>query len=123
MNAFHSFFQLFIRFRYPVSTPEDVATDLGLEVSNDLTFEEFMSYLVDPSHRPSNLIRYMPREKAESMFQTALRKERFNQNSLFCYYFNGNWMEFMLQFDEQSRLRRLYIRHKALKQKYEIPIS
>ncbi len=63
------------------------------------------------------------REEAEDVFRTALRKERFSQNSLFSYHFNGGWMEFMLQFDEQSRLRRIYIQHKDLKCKYELPIT
>jgi hypothetical protein len=123
MNKFNFLFRFLIRFRYPVSTPEDVATDLGMNISNHLTFEEFMNRLTNPLYRPTKLIRFMPRDQAESLFQTALRKEKFNQNSLFSYYFNGGWMEFVLHFDGQSRLRRLYIRHKDLKQKHEIPIS
>ncbi len=115
--------RLLTRFRYPVSLPEEVAADLGLNISNALTFEEFITSLTNPSHRPTKLMRFMPRAQADGMFQTALRKELFKQNSLFSYHFNGGWMEFMLQFDEQSRLRRLYIQHKDLKQKYEIPIS
>lgn len=120
---FKSFLNLFVRFRYPVSMPEDVASDLGLNISNFLSFEEFMLQLTDPLHRPSKLTRFMSRDQAEEIFQSALRKERFKQNSLFSYHFNGNWMEFVLHFDEQSRLRRLYILHKDLKQKHEIPIS
>ncbi len=65
----------------------------------------------------------MPREQAEDMFRLAIRKEKFQQNSLFSYHFKGGWVEFVLQFDEQARLRRLYTRHKDLKQKCEIPIS
>jgi hypothetical protein len=115
--------QLFVRFRYPISTPEDVATDLGLNLSNFLTFQEFISHLTNPHHRPTKLSRFMPRDQAEKNFRLALRKEKFQSNSLFSYHFNGGWMEFMLHFDENARLRRLYIRHKDLKQKYEIPIS
>lgn len=103
--------------------PEDVAADLGLDISNALTFKEFIRCLTDPIHRPRKLIRFMPRDQAEEIFHYALRKERFQQNSLFSYHFKGGWMEFILQFDEQSRLRRLYIRHKDLKQKHEIGIS
>lgn len=123
MKIFRPFIHLFIRFRYPVSMPEDVAADLGLDISNSLSFKEFIHFLTDPSHRPSKLTRFMPREQAEDIFRLALRKERFQQNSLFSYHFKGGWMEFILQFDEQSRLRRLYIRHKDLKQKHEIGIS
>src|ERR1700722_2918719 len=94
--------RLFIRFRYPVSTPEDVAADLGLDISNSLTFPQFILFLTDPSHRPRKLIRFMPREDAEEIFHSALRKERFQQNSLFSYHFKGGWMEFILQFDDKA---------------------
>lgn len=123
MKFFESFFRLLVRFRYPVSLPEDVARDLGLNLSNFITFPELIKHLIHPGHRPSRLMKLMPREQAESLFQAALRKERFQHNTLFSYHFNGSWLEFVLQFDDQSHLRRLYIRHKDLKQKYEIPIS
>lgn len=112
-----------IRFRYPLSMPEDVAKDLGLDISNFLSFPEFVKFLTNPYIRPAKLTKFMPRKEAEEIFRKALRKEKFSQNSLFCYHFNGGWMEFMLQFDEQSRLRRMYIHHKDLKQKYEIQIG
>ena len=115
--------RLFIRLRYPVSMPEDLAQDLGLDISNFLTFSQLIAYLTDPSHRPTTLVRWMPRQEAERIFRSAVRKEIFPQNSLFSYHFKGGWMEFMLQFDEQSRLRRLYILHRALKHKHEIPIA
>lgn len=123
MKILKPFFRLFVRFRYPVSMPEDVAADLGLNISNSLSFQEFIHCLTDPCHRPTKLTRFMPRDQAEDIFRLALRKERFQQNSLFSYHFKNGWMEFILQFDEQSRLRRLYIRHKDLKQKHEIGIS
>lgn len=122
-SFFKSFLHLFVRFRYPVSLPEDVAGDLGLNVSNSLSFQEFINHLINPHHSPSKLTRFMARDQAEDAFRSALRKERFQQHSLISYHFNGNWMEFVLHFDEQSRLRRLYISHKDLKQKHEIPIS
>ena len=121
-NILKPFVHLFCRFRYPVSMPEDIA-DLGLKISNSLTFQEFIGFLTNPHHSPTKLIRFMPREQAEDMFRLALRKEKFKQNSLFSYHFKGGWVEFFLHFDEQSRLRRLYIRHKDIKQKCEIPIS
>lgn len=67
----------------------------------------------------------MPREEAEAAFETALRKEKFLHNTLCSYYFNEGWMEFVLQFDEHSRLRRIYIQHKKIEQEegIEIPLS
>lgn len=121
--VFKPFIHLFVRFRYPISMPEEVGSDLGINFSNFLTFQEFIGCLTNPLYRPTKLTRFMPRAQAEEHFRCALRKERFSQNSLFSYHFNGGWMEFMLQFDEQARLRRLYILHKDLKQKHEILIS
>lgn len=122
MKVLKPLMHLFVRLRYPVSMPEDVASDLGLQISNSLNFKEFIRCLTDPRHRPTKLSRFMPRDQAEDIFRLAKRKERFQQNSLFSYHFKGGWVEFNLQFDEQSRLRRLYIRHKDLKQKHEISI-
>lgn len=108
-NIIHKFL---VRFRYPVSLPEDIALALGIEASNLLTFEEFVSRLISPGCRPTRLTKFMPREKAEAAFQGALRKEHFKKNSLFFYYFNEGWLEFILLFDEDSRLRRIYLQHK-----------
>lgn len=123
MNPLKYLSHLFVRFHYPLSTPEDVANDLGLQCSNLVTFQEFICYLTSPHHCLTKLVRFMPREAAEEIFRLALRKEKFSQNSLFSYCFKGGWVEFVLQFDEKARLRRLYIRHKELKQKHEISIS
>lgn len=123
MNVFRPLQHLFIRFRYPVSLPEDIASDLGLPIKNTLNFQEFIYCLIDPNQHPSKLTRLMPRQEAEDIFRLAKRKEIFKQNSLFSYYFKRGWVEFNLQFDEQSRLRRLYICHKDLKKKHEMSIS
>lgn len=121
--VFASILKLYARLRYPVSMPEDLASDLGLTLSNSLTFHELIDFLTNPNHIPSNLCKFMPRENAEKIFSSALRKEKFQYNSLFSYYFNGSWMEFILQFDETFKLRRLYIRHKAISHPHEMIIS
>ncbi len=125
MKAFDWFFNFFLRVRYPASLPEDIATDLGINTSNFLTFEEFVDQLTSHSCRPKRLTRFMPRDAAEAAFQSALRKERFGRNSLFSYYFHEGWLEFSLYFDEQARLRRIYLQHKRLssEQGVEIPLN
>ena len=126
MIFFKQLSQLLVRLRYPVSMPEDVASDLGLSINhsfnNSLNFQEFINRLIDPTFYPTKLTRFMPRQQAEEIFRLAKRKEQFKQNTLISYHFKGGWMEFNLQFDEQSRLRRLYICHKDLKMRREIPI-
>lgn len=109
-----SIFKLFLRFRYPVSLPEDVIDALGIEASHSINFQEFMEVLSNPRCNPKNLSRFMPRRKAEALFTTAVRKERFRHESLYSYYFRDSWMEFVLHFDNDSRLRRVYIQHKDL---------
>lgn len=114
MRAFDLLYRFFLRFRYPVSLPEDIARALGIELTCYLTFEEFFSRLHNPNFRPTRLKKYMPRELAEDAFSSALRIDRFSQKSLFAYYFNEGWMEFVLQFDEHARLRRVYLQHKYI---------
>lgn len=106
---------VFHRFRYPVSLPEEIAIDLGITTSNFLTFKEFVNQLTNRTCRLQRLSRFMPREEAEAVFQSALRKEKFKGDSLFSYYFHEGWLEFILQFDEHSRLRRIYLQHKHIK--------
>lgn len=125
MKAFDWFHHFILRFRYPVSLPEDIAADLGIFASNFLTFDEFVCQLTNPTYHPQRLIRFMPRDEAEDAFQNAQRKERFGRTSLFSYYFQEGWLEFNLQFDEHSRLRRLYVQHRNFhtEQGIEIPLA
>lgn len=125
MKAFDWLFHCFLRLRYPVSLPEDIATDLGISASNFLTFNEFVFHLTNLSCRPKRLTRFMPRDQAEAAFQSAQRKECFGRNSLYSYYFHEGWLEFSLYFDEHSRLRRIYMQHKHLtcEQGIEIPLN
>jgi len=124
MKTLDLLYRFLVRFRYPVTLPEDVAMALGIQVSNFITFEEFVSRLTSPNCRPTRLLKFMPREQAEKAFQHAQRKEPFKQNSLFSFYFKEGWLEFILQFDDQSRLRRIYLQHKQIKQDegIEIPL-
>ena len=109
-----SIFKLLLRFRYPVSLPEEVIDALGIDASHSINFQEFMEVLSNPRSNPKNLSRFMPRRKAEALFAAAVRKERFRYESLYSFYFSESWVEFVLHFDNDSRLRRLYIQHKDL---------
>lgn len=115
MKRFFNISHHFPRLRYPVSMPEDIACALGVSISNQLHFEEFVAHLCCPKFRPANLLKFMPRELAEQAFQKALRKERFSNKTLIAYYFNEGWIEFVLQFDDHCRLRRIYLKHKSIK--------
>lgn len=124
MQLLNWFYHAILRLRYPVSLPEEIATDLGIMASNFLTFDELVCQLTSMSCRPKKLKRFMLREKAEAAFDSAQRKEKFRRSSLFSYYFHEGWLEFYLHFDEHSRLRRMYLQHKnvAGEQGIEIPL-
>jgi hypothetical protein len=116
---------MLVRFRYPVSLPQDIACCLGIQMHNSLRFKELLHKLTSSEQLPTKLTKFMSRETAERAFQNALRKEHFPQSSLYSFYFNEGWLEFELQFDEHSRLRRLYLHHKLLSYPsgYELSLS
>ena len=122
-SAIDHLVRLAMRFRYPVSLPEDVARALGVEISNFVTFEDFVEQITQHQCCPSRLTKFMPREKAELAFTTALHKERFGDRTLCSYFFNEGWIEFDLRFDNESRLRRIYLQHKEIAADEGIEIS
>jgi hypothetical protein len=125
MNVLKAVFAMLVRFRYPVSLPQDIACCLGIQMQNSVRFKELLDALTSGAQTPTKLIKFMPRDMAERAFRNALRKERFPQSSLYSFYFNEGWLEFELQFDEQSKLRRLYLHHKLLSYPsgYELPLA
>lgn len=124
MKTFNWLYRVILRFRYPVTLPEDIASDLGITVSNFLSFKEFIGQLTNQFSRPQRVKRFMQREVVEAAFESAQRKERFCRNSIFSYYIHEGWLEFRLNFDEHSRLRRVYLQHKYVveEQGIEIPL-
>lgn len=122
MNPFNFLTRLFLRLRYPVSLPEEIASALGIHLSNSVRFDELLRQLCSPSCKPTKLARFMPRDKAEAAFGSARRRERFQRNTLCSYYFTEGWLEFVLQFDDQSRLRRIYLQHKRIHSDHGIEI-
>lgn len=112
MKTLDWLYHVILRFRYPVTLPEEIATDLGISIPNFLSFNEFIYQLTNISCKPRRLKRFMPRELAEAALESAQRKERFSRNSLYSYYFHEGWLEFNLHFDEHARLRRIYLHHK-----------
>ena len=79
-NPFHGLSNIILRLRYPVALPEEIATDIGVPISNVLTFDEFVRKLTNLSSRPERLKRFMPRDLAEAAFEKAQRKEIFGSS-------------------------------------------
>ena len=123
MRAYDHLCRFFLRFRYPVSLPEDIALSLGLQISNFVTFNQFVDCLTSPRCRPTRLHKFMSREAAEEAFQNAHTKEYFTNSTLFSFYFPEGWLEFTLEFDEDERLRRLYLNHKHIKFERGVELS
>ena len=114
MDFFTHLLTMLVRFRYPVSLPQDIGCCLGIQMPNFVGFKELLDQLTSSEQQFTKLTKFMSRDMAERAFQSALRKERFPHSSLYSFYFNEGWLEFELQFDEQSRLRRIYLHHKLL---------
>jgi hypothetical protein len=123
MKPFDLFSRFLLRFRYPLSLPEDIATSLGIDVSNEIAFDDFVNYLICPNCCPTRLMKFMPREMAENAFERAPCKEKFRDRTLISFQFNEGWMEFDLQFDSESRLRRIYVQHKNINQERGVEIK
>ena len=101
--------RLFKRFQYPNSGPIDVARDLGFQIESKASFEMLIAKLKARDFRPSALYLSMPRSFAEKNFENALKKETYQECSLFSYYFNRGWLIFALHFDEFERLSKVYV--------------
>lgn len=114
MKTWLSLLRFISRFRHQVSLPEDVAMALGIPLSNFVSMPELLQRLCSPHCCPTRLTRLMKRQDAEAAFNRALRVERFSRHTLCSYYFKNTWLEFVLQFDEQHQLRRVYLHHNQL---------
>jgi hypothetical protein len=115
MGLYKNLIRLFHRIKNPVSLPEDIGKDLGIQILyNELSFKECIQKLVAQDCRSKYLSRFMPRQEVETLFKSAIRKETFNDISLFSYYIYDGWLAFKLVFDEKDRLRRVYLQHQAL---------
>jgi hypothetical protein len=114
LRPFDRLARFIARFRYPVSLPEDVAETLGIEVSNFLSFDELIKKLSCCHSNPLRLAKYMPRRQAENAFQHATCIDRFGRKTLVSYYFPEGWVEFVLEYDGDGLLRRMYLRHKGV---------
>ncbi len=114
MKWFEDFRYFLRRLKYPASLPEDIAEALGVECVEGLSFRELLDVVTDGKFRPGTLHKFMSRSESEAFFRSAMRTEFFRNNSLFSYYINRGWMGFELEFDSESRLRRLYFKHRCV---------
>jgi hypothetical protein len=105
---------LIIRFRYPVSIPQDVADALGVHITNRYSAQELVDTLMNQDLKPTRLARLMPRIIAEDVFKAAL-KEKFHLKTICSFYLNNVRLVFILEFDHDSQLRRVYMNHKEIK--------
>lgn len=123
LKPFDRIARFFARFRYPVCLPEDVVETLGIQVSNFLSYNELIKQISSCQTNPLRLARFMPRNEAESAFKHATCIERFGSKTLVSYYFSEGWVGFVLQFDKQMQLRRVYLRHKDIKEEEGVEIN
>lgn len=125
MSLLYALNRLLHRFRYPVSMPDDLANDLGVSITSNPSFGDFIEYLKISANRPTKLWKMMPRYQAERRFQSALKKEVFPGSTFFSYSFQHSWLLVVLHFDAQSRLRRLHVQCPSSidKKSFDIPLD
>jgi hypothetical protein len=102
------------RWRNPLSLPKEVSVALGCRLGRFPSFQQLAAALMQPGFHPRRLYKFMPRARAERVFDSALRIERFHDRTLCAYHLAGGWMECILSFDGQGQLRRLHVEHPHL---------
>ena len=112
--CFQGMYRAVAHLKHPISLPEDIGYALSFPVSNFVSTSELLTILKSDGFMPHNLSRFMQREKAELYFHKAITKDYFMDRSIFSYSFHNNFVEFVLEFDADSRLRRLYLRHDSI---------
>ncbi len=115
MKLFYYLASLCSRWQYPLSSFKEVVDDLGVNVPGNIALKEFVKALTSQHCHLTKLTKFMSRDDAEKVFASAIKKERFSGHSLYSYYFDNQWMGFYLQFDQNSKLRRIYVQHKDFK--------
>ncbi|MCH9632103.1 MAG: hypothetical protein S4CHLAM6_04270 [Chlamydiae bacterium] len=115
MGLFKGIGRILQRIKNPISLPEDIGKDLGIQILyNELSFKECIEKLVSSDCESKYLSRFMDRDEAELLFKSAVRRETFRDTSLFSYYIYSGWLAFKLIFDDQNRLRRIYLQHRSI---------
>lgn len=116
--------RFFARIWYPVALPEDLTEAFGVELSNYLSYSKLLEKISSCHLHPQKLAKYMPRRLAESVFKHATSMEIFKDKSIASYYFQEGCIEFVLSFDHNGTLRRVYLLHKAVENEegIELPL-
>lgn len=114
-----------VRFRHPVSVPQDISLALGVDIPPFASFDNIIRFLTSPPCCPGTLKKYMLRSRAEKFFANARRQDIFAERILFSYYFLRGCIEFDLRFDQEDRLRRVYVNYSGAKTDLgiELPIE
>lgn len=123
MTILEHLLRFLARFRYPVSLPEDVASALGITISNHISFHQLVSKIC--SCHPTRLNKLMHREEAEKAFSSAVSCEKFLDNTVCSFCFTQGRVVFVLKFDQEERLRHIVLQHKLIRsdQGVEIPLN
>ena len=101
-------------FKYPCLLPCEVGLALGFKSLSFESFEVFLLQLISREGHGSRLKKFMPRERAESLFLSAEKREIFRNESLFSFQFSSSWLGVSLQFDDANLLRRAYLMHERV---------
>lgn len=117
--------RFFLRFKYPIILPEEVARTLEINAPINLTVDELIVCLTSGSQSSPLLVSHAKRETLEKCFSNAQQLEKFGRKTLISYYFSEGWLELSLEFDAHDTLSRAFVIHQKIPgdQGYEIALN
>jgi hypothetical protein len=124
-TIYQALMKFLARIWYPVALPEDLAEVFEIEISNFVPYPKLLETISGCQLHSHRLAKYMPRKLAESVFRHATCVETFKDKSIASYYFHEGWIEFVLYFDQDGALRRIYLLHKEIPNEMgvELPLN
>jgi hypothetical protein len=95
--------------------PDELLKTLGLDLKGNSSIEDLLEKLNHSKSLHIKLKKFMTKREVENAFISAEKKEHFSRHSLYSYYFSKGWVGFFVSFDQDLKLRRVYLQYKSLR--------
>jgi hypothetical protein len=115
MKIFKFVLKFFVDNQVDHLLPDELLKTLGLDLEGKSSIEDFVEKLNHSKSLHVKLKKFMTRREVENTFLSAEKKEHFSRHSLYSYYFSKGWLGFFVSFDQDLKLRRVYLQYKSLR--------